>query len=455
MNLMMQGQSQNFGAPRRFLLSVFLTAQFIGLSRTFFMNVFGDGFNQVAAFCAYGSLLLLPFLLEQYRHTSRPGEQIGSTGSTWVLLLVLSTTFSFLHGLFLQYDTKEIIQDYAPYVIIGVFAIIGSRQAFWDDLIIILPWMLFAGLAINGLGLIGFGNLIERDIGERVGRESVAYRTQSVLGMWGMALLLLRRQKPMFKLIAILTLYFYLGQQVLFQKRLGTMETAFYLSGFFIVFPLLARSRSDNDWLDETKVFVGIFITAIVAFVVAATVSDGLFFAQAEALFQRFAGVGTGQRKEGVGLIAATFLENERLDLALRMLSDFRPFEWITGRGMGGYFNIAVSLNDNEIVRQQQYLSMYLDDVGVFGRRGIEIGWLMPFLKGGAVLMLIMVYGVMAAISRLNQIRHDPVTLAAWVWLAIEALFLLQGGGFIVSAAYRAVLLGACIGRCLSTVPRR
>jgi hypothetical protein len=455
MNLMMQGRSQNFSAPRRFLLSAFLAAQFIGLSRTFFMSVLGDGFNQVAAFCAYGSLLLLPFLLEQYRHTSRPGEQIGSTGATWLLLLALSATFSLLHGFFLQYDTREIIQDYAPYVIIGVFAVIGSRQAFWDDLIAILPWMLFAGLAINGLGFVGFGNLIERDIGERIGRESLAYRTQSVLGMWGMALLLVRRQRATFKFLAILTLYFYIGQQVLFQKRLGTIESVFYLSGFFIVFPLFARTRSDNDRLDEVKIFVGLVGMSIVAFVVAVTLSDGLIVAQAQALYQRFVGVGTGQRKEGVGLIATIFLENERMELAGRLLSDFRPFELITGRGMGGYFTIPVSLNDNEVVRQQQYLSMYLDDVGVFGRRGIEIGWLMPFLKGGAVLMLIMGYGIMAAISRLNQIRYDPITLAAWIWLAIETLFLLQGGGFIISAAYRLVLLGACIGRCLSTVPRR
>jgi hypothetical protein len=451
----MQDLSQNFGSLRRFLLSAFLAAQFLGLARNFFMSALGDGFNQAAAFCAYGSLLLLPFLLEQYRQTSRPGEQIGSTGATWILLLAISATFSCLHGFFLAYDAREIIQDYAPYVIIGVFAVIGSRRAFWDDLTALLPWILFAGLTVNALGFVGFGNLIERDIGERVARDSLAYRTQSTLGMWGIAFLLMRRQKPMFKFLAILALYFYLGQQVLFQKRLGAIESVLYLGGFFMLIPLFSRTRTQNDRLDEAKIFLGLFLTALIAFVMAITLGDGLLVAQAQSLHQRFVGIGTGQRKEEAGLFAAIILENERVELARRMLSDFRPLEWVFGRGMGGYFIIEVSLNDNEAVRQQQYLSLYLDDVGVFGRRSIEIGWLMPFLKGGAALMLIMGYGVMAAISRLNQIRHDPVTLVAWIWLLVEAVLLFQGGGFVVSLSYRLILVGACIGRCLSTVPTR
>lgn len=440
---------------RRSLLAVFLTAQFAGLARNFFMSMLGDWFNLIAAFCAYGSLLLLPFLMEQYRRASRPGEQLGSTGSTWVTLLAVSATLSCLHGFFLHYDTKEIIQDYAPYVIIGVFAVIGSRKAFWDDLVALLPWMLFAGLVINALGFVGFGNLIERDIGERVARESLAYRTQSVLGMWGMALLLMRRQKPIFKYLAILTLYFYLGQQVLFQKRLGTIESLLYLGGFFVLVPMFARTRTQQDRIEDAKIFMGLFLAAIITFAVAITLSGDLLVAQAESLYQRFVGVGTGQRKEGVGLLATIFLENERVELARRMLSDLSPLEWLTGRGMGGYFTIEVSLNDNDLVRQQQYLSMYLDDVGVFGRRGLEIGWLMPFLKGGFILTLIMGYGVLAALARLGQIRSDPVTLAAWTWLTVETFFLFQGGGFIVSAAYRVLLLGACIGRCLSPVPIR
>lgn len=440
---------------RRFLLAVFLAAQFVGLSRNFFITALGDWFNSVAALCAYGSLLMLPILMEQYRRSSRPGEQLGPTGSTWVALLAVSATFSCLHGFFLHYDTKEIIQDYAPYAIIGVFAVIGVRKAFWDDLIFVLPWMLFAGLVINAFGLVGYGDLIEKDAGERVGRESVAYRTQAVLGMWGMALLLMRRQKPIFKYVAILTLYFYLGQQVLFQKRLGAFEAALYIGEFFVLVPLFARTRTQQDRVDDAKIFMGLFLTAILAFAVAITLSGGLLVAQAESLYQRFVGIGSGQNKQGVGLVATLFLENERVELARRMFSDFNSIEWFTGRGMGGYFTIEVSLNDNDLVRQQQYLSMYLDDVGVFGRRGLEIGWLMPFLKGGFILMAIMGYGVLAAIARLGQIRSDPVTLAAWAWLLVEAILLFQGGGFVVSLSYRLILVGACIGRCLSPVPIR
>jgi hypothetical protein len=117
---------------------------------------------------------------------------------------------------------------------------------------------------------------------------------------------------------------------------------------------------------------------------------------------------------------------------------------------MGGHFTIEVTLNANEAVRSRQYLSMYLDDVGAFGRRGIEIGWLMPFIKGGVVLMGVILAGVASGLARLRFLRDDPFTMAAWAWLLIELLYLTQGGGFIVSASYRVILLGACLGRCMA-----
>ena len=440
---------------RRFLLGVFLACQFFGLSRTFFMGVFGDGFNQVAAFLAYGSLLLLPVLLVFYRNTSRPGEGIGSFGSAWVAVMAVACTASLFYGVVRGYYIREAVQDYAPYVILGAFVLIGARRGFWEDLVAILPWLLGGALVINAIGLAGIGDLIEKDIGERVARESVGYRTQATLGFWGMALFLMRRRSFAFKFTAVAALLFYLLQQVLFQKRLGTFETLIYLAGFFILIPVLANYRNQQDRVEDAKLFLGLLTAATLATVVSVILGADLLLAQAEALYQRFIGAGTGQSRDQLGLLATLFTENERYALARQIFEDFNAWDTLFGRGMGGHFTIEVALNANDEVRAQQYLSLYLDDIGAFGRRGIEIGWLMPFMKGGLLLMGVMLTGVMAGLSRLRFLRDDPFTLAAWAWLLIELLYLTQGGGFVVSTSYRVILLGACLGRCLAPLNAR
>lgn len=440
---------------RRFLLGVFLACQFFGLSRTFFMGLVGDGFNQIAAFLAYGSLLLLPVLLVFYRNTSRPGEGIGSFGSAWVAVMAAASTASLLYGIARGYYVREAIQDYAPYVILGSFVLIGARRGFWEDLVALLPWLLGGALVINTIGLAGIGDLIEKDIGERVGRESVGYRTQAVLGFWGMALFLMRRRSFAFKFTAVAALLFYLLQQVLFQKRLGTSETLIYLGGFFILIPILANYRNQQDRVEDAKLFLGLLTAATAAAVVSVILGADLLLAQAQALYQRFIGAGTGQSREQLGLVATLFTENERYALAWQMFDDFNAWDTLFGRGMGGHFTIQVTLNANDEVRAQQYLSMYLDDIGAFGRRGIEVGWLMPFMKGGLMLMGVMLAGVAAGLARLRFLRDDPFTMAAWAWLFIELLYLTQGGGFVVSTSYRVILLGACLGRCMAPFAAR
>ena len=435
---------------RRLLLALFIAGQFLGLARNFFMSVVSPVFNEVAAVSAYGSILLLPLMWVQYRNASRPGEGIGSFGAAWVTVLAVLATLSALLGWKNGYFLREVIQDYAPYVILCAFVLIGSRKVFWDDLVWLMPTLLFFALMVNAAGFVGFGELIDRDVGERVARESLAYRTQAVLAMWGMALLLMRRQRPAYKILAVAALYFYLGQQVLFQKRLGTIESALYLGGFFLVIPLFSQHRDQRDRIEDAKLFMGLLVAALLAGLVALVLSGDLFFAQLQSLFQRFVGLGTGQRKEGTGLIATLLVENERFALAKRMFEDFSPWEWMIGRGMGGHFAIEITLNDNDRVRQMQYISHFLPDVGEFGRRGLEVGWLMPFLKGGFALMGTILFGVLNCILRLSRLRSDPVSLAAWTWLLIESVYLLQGGSFVVSTSYRLVLLGACLGRCLA-----
>jgi len=250
-------------------------------------------------------------------------------------------------------------------------------------------------------------------------------------------------------------LLFYLLQQVLFQKRLGTFETLIYLAGFFILIPVLANYRNQQDRVEDAKLFLGLLTAATLATVVSVILGADLLLAQAEALYQRFIGAGTGQSRDQLGLLATLFTENERYALARQIFEDFNAWDTLFGRGMGGHFTIEVALNANDEVRAQQYLSLYLDDIGAFGRRGIEIGWLMPFMKGGLLLMGVMLTGVMAGLSRLRFLRDDPFTLAAWAWLLIELLYLTQGGGFVVSTSYRVILLGACLGRCLAPLNAR
>lgn len=435
---------------RRLLLVLFLACQFFGLARTFFMGLVGENFNQVAAVLAYGSLFLLLLLVVFYRDTSQPGEGVGSFGTAWVAVMAVTSTFALFYGVARGYYIREAVQDYAPYVILVSFVIIGARQGFWDDLVAILPSLLGAGLVINTIAIAGIGDLIEKDIGERVARESVGYRTQAVLGFWSMALFLMRRRSALFKLTAIAALLFYFIQQVLFQKRLGTSEIFVYLTGFFIIIPVFANFRNQQDRIEDSKLFLGLLTAVTIGVVGSVIFSTDLFIAQLQALYQRFIGVGTGQSQQQLGLFATLFIENERIALARQLFDDFNTLDTVFGRGMGGHFAIDVKLNANDTVRAQQYTSMYLDDIGTFGRRGIEIGWLMHFMKGGLLLMGVVLFGVIAGLARLRFLRDNPFTMAAWAWLLIECFYLTQGGGFIMSASYRVLLLGACTGRCLA-----
>lgn len=445
-----QGLSQ-VAAPRRLVLVLFIAAQFIGLARMFFISLLSPEFNEVAALCAYGSLFLLPILCLQYHSASLPGENLSQSGSGWVTMLSILSCLSAILGLINGYYVREVIQDFAPYVVLCAFVIIGSRAAFWDDLHWLMPSLLAAAIFVNALGFTGFGELIERDIGERVARELLSYRTQSTLAMLGIAFLLIRRQRAWYKIITVVALYFYIGQQILFQKRLGTGEILLYLGGFFVIMPLFARFRNQQDRVEDAKLFMILLMGALAAGICIAAFRGEIFFAQLESLFRRFVGLGVGQQKESVGLVAALVYENERLALAMQMFGDFNLKDWLIGRGMGGHFETNISLSTNDVVRQQQYVSSYLMDVGVFGRREIEIGWLMPFMKGGFVLLGMVLWGVKSALTQISNLRSDPISLAAWTWLLVESVYLLQGGGFIMSSSYRLILFGACMGRCLTT----
>lgn len=436
--------------PRRCTLALFLAAQFIGLARRFFITVGGDIFNQVGAAATYGSLLLLPLLWVQYRSASRPGEGIGQMGAGLVTLLAAVATLCLLLGIQNGYMLREVIQDYAPYIVLCAFALIGSRKAFWDDLVGMLPMLLLAGLIVNAAGFAGFGELIGGNEGERVARESLAYRTQGVLSVWGIALLLMRRRSAYFKMVAISALIFYLFQQIFFQKRLGTAEAMLYVGSYFLLIPLLTIRRSTQDRIEDARLFMLLFTAGIAGFIILAALSGNVMFAQLESLFNRFVGLGQGEGKQGAGFISTVFFENERFALAMKMLTDYNPWEWIYGRGMGGYFAIDMTLNENDSVRQLQYESSYLFDVGEFGRRDLEIGILMPFMKGGIILLGVYGFLVTSALSKLHSLRGDPMSLVAWSWLLIESLYLLQGGGFSMSTSYRVMLLGACIGRCIA-----
>jgi hypothetical protein len=270
------------------------------------------------------------------------------------------------------------------------------------------------------------------------------------MGVLGMALLLMRKKSLQFQVVTIVGICFSLFQQVLFQKRLGTFESLMYLFAFFVVIPVLAKYRKDCERTEDFKTALWFLGISIAALIVTSGVAWELVLSQINSLSDRFVGTSRHGMRGIQGFIESVTASNERFDLAGKMFMDFSFLEILFGRGMGGYFLLDVALNPNAEVREVQYSSMYLDDVGDFGRRAIEIGWLMPVMKGGCIFGFVIFSGVVYSLLQLKSLRNDAISLAAWVWLAIEAVYLTQGGGFIMSSSFRVALLGICIGRCLS-----
>lgn len=413
------------------------------------MFYFGDSVNTYAAIAGYASIILLiPSLLETGRKTGGTFGALSPAGRAWIWLVSITSAGLCYYGFaFKHYAPKEILQDVAPFIVVLSCAILGSSDAFWKTLLRDLLLFFLAGLVINLIAIKDIiGGFTTLDVQQRVTRETISYKTQLALAMWPLLLLTCRSRSATARLLVFIGMGFVFLQQVLYQKRIITVRIAVTVLIFLVVLPWVARHWKQPWGVQLENRIRLLFVTAFGLVTLGSLLFAGdLIMGQFAGLMNRFQGKGF-ERYEG-GLFSVMTTENERFLEGIYLIRSFAPHEYLIGRGMGGYYDSPLI----DIVSSEQlYRSLYLDDLGIFGRREMEVGFLMPFLKGGLLLTFAYYFGGIAVLLSWKRCFRDPLSTAAYFVVAINLVFIFQEGWFIMPGSFDLVIVGASLGRCLA-----
>jgi hypothetical protein len=419
-------------------LKAFLAAQFVSLTRLFFIQRLGDGFAAVATQAGLLSVaLLLPAVVAYGLEAGSLLGHLAGRARAWAAGVLGLTAVLLLYGWLVKgYSFSAVAHDTAPYLVIVAAVILGSMPRVWRDLHVWMLVLFAAALAVNAVGMTEMTYVVSEAYAEdRAGVSTVAYRTQGALAFWPLLLLTARARKPRAMALVFAGVFFVLAQQVLFQKRAPTLRVALCVLVFLLVMPRLwARGSAAWTRARERQVRLLFLGAGAAALAVALTLAPWLFQGQLAGLVQRLSGGAYAG-----GPAAMLTWENERFFEAGMFLETLQPQELVLGRGFGGYF-----------VPEAPGWGVWLDDLQEFGRRQLHVGLLMPFFKGGLALALVYYPGLLLALARGWRGRSHPWTAAAFFVVLLHALFLLQEGWFIMSVSFDLVTVGLCMGWLLS-----
>jgi len=436
---------------QRYSLTLFFASLFISETRQLGIQVLGNWYAVVGRYANVTSLPLS--LLAVWTFTRGGGIFKGLSVWTtiWVYLIVgivsVLTVIGHLHG----YGLKYILQDVYIFVYFIVFILLGAQPAFWRPFLK-AAFVIFAlGIILNIASLwVGGGALEFAGSGDRLAREMLAYRTQSPLDYYPILLLTLAFFSSFRAFVVIIGVAFYFFLQVMFQKRFDTAEILLWLLIYFTIF----HFRNDNPGNAQVKnsrkiVTPLICCICIIGGFVIITLRPDFFLAQAESLLRRYTGESMGYQHGFFSIF--TLEENERYKIVTECFKTFNSVEWMIGRGMGGaYEYLGVSeqllLSDSG----DDYFGMwFLPDLQIFGRRNFEVGFFMPLLKGGFLLLGVIVAGQLAVIARFRRMQYPFFTRVAYWIVIIGFLRSFITGTFILSAPFDFLMTSACLGWCL------
>ena len=383
----------------------------------------------------------------------RAGAYLLPLARLWAAVTLLSIMgLSFYGGLFHPYFLKEVIRDFSAYALPIAFLVLGSSQVFWRQALRWLFLYFLVAVLVNFMAMRDFGDLVLRAGEEaRVARESMSYRVQNALDFWPLLLLLAHFAKKWQVTVLAAGIVFLLGQQILFQKRLETV----FIIGLLLLDHITQPCRI--GWPNASAARSGLFCK-ITAFSIAGFFLAGLWMpsvlqSQATALLRRFEGTAPGQQVDyHHGFWSVFTMENERAQIAMICFQGFALSEWVVGRGMGGAF--PYEFFDPKLLQTSHRTEVidraYLADLDYFGRRSFETGFLMPLLKGGAMLMTVFYSIYLLPLTRLLALLCNRFSrgclVVAFFWLA----YTLMGGNFSTGLSFQMLGLYAPLGWCLA-----
>jgi hypothetical protein len=429
-----RASDQALGSLGTLCLHAFLAAQFVSLTRLFFSQRLGEGFAVVASFAGILSVaLLLPAVaIHGLRGEGLLGNLVEGA-RLWAALVLGLAVFLFLYGwLGRGYRINAVVQDFCPYLVLVASVVLGSVSRAFKELDRPLLALLAAALVVNAIGMTQITDVVFQEYAEdRAGIGVVAYRTQGALAFWPLLFLTARYRRPWQAFLVYCSVFFVLGQQILFQKRGPTVRILLIVAVFLFVLPRLRRPGAAASGRRGWAAFAS---AGLLALVVGLGAAPWLLKGQLSGLLHRL----SGAKYEG-GAAGMLTWENERFFEAAMFLRTVQPEELVFGRGFGGYF-----------VPSTGGWGTFSDDVGEVVRRQVHVGFLMPFFKGGLALALAFYAGLAHALVRGRRFLGDPLAAAAFFVVLVRTIFLVLEGWFIMSVSFDLVMVGLCMGYLLS-----
>lgn len=306
---------------------------------------------------------------------------------------------------------------------------LGKYEMVWRDLEQILPWffLIFFIAVIIAIpfprrALLESGSVeYWADKGVELGTTaSLAYDISPVLDFWPLIFVLAMinsRKKINLKIIISLSsMFLYLGLQLFFTKRAPSIRAITYIFAIITLYQFVFPR--------SLKGFKYIFGSIIAFSLLISTISI-------DRLVDKF------QSKQA---------DNSRQSEILIMLSQLNAYEWLIGKGMGGYFVLGQANDDYG-------LGAYaVNNRGDVGKTVMHIGIGYPLLKGGLIFFSFHALFVMPILLRLFNRKwlKGKYNFTAVILLSVYCLFRFIEGPFSTGHSFDGLVFGFCCGKLVS-----
>ncbi|MFZ5516790.1 MAG: hypothetical protein ACOY90_09145 [Candidatus Zhuqueibacterota bacterium] len=406
-----------------FGLAIFLL--FLQRSTTFF-EVIGIGSVLSRWTLRPASLLLILAAYYSVKKESQGLNIIQERYRFWLKGLIFWLIILVFYGLFQKSPFRLIINDLQVmlFFIVGIF--IGARKENWYFIEKTYINVLFFGLLVNVFAISMIPN-----ISRNFTYNSIAYKIQYLI--WPVLFFLLtvnfRRDKKI-KFLIITVYVINIIEQLIFQKRLELFKFIVILFPLFIII----KSNKIRPFRFGNK--VAILLTILMIFYASVNITIGYnldIFSSWDMIMNRFMG--------NYGVVETT-TEDNRWKMAGVVIDNIRGHEILIGKGLGSYI-ADTRLHWNASVGYEE---------AFLGVTEIEVGHVWPYWKGGIILFFFLNSIFIFIMFSYKNYKNNPFLIICWSVVTMQ-FFYFFSGAWSSEDVFSMILLGLCIGQCISAQP--
>jgi hypothetical protein len=355
------------------------------------------------------SLLLFPSVFLILAYTFSKNDWVFAIGDAPLTFFI----FLFVHilavvGLISGNQSAVILTEYWAAWLVFLSFLIARDVKKWElfEKKFHVMFYFFSGLVALGV-IFPAEHLLENlDKIEGITSATVAYQISQILDFWPLLFMMKFFKTTGLKnnLISFLPFVIYISFQVFFLKRAPSARAVAYI---FTAITLYYYLKGLGTFLPK------FFVTSFVAFFL-------IFFLTPKNLTDRF-----------------MTEDSARLDETITMFEQMSVPEHIFGKGLGGYF-----YND------EVGGAIVVDGSGELGKYILHIGVSYAYLKGGVVLLLLILTlyfnSIFRGLSHLHTLTAEQKS--ALCFLIVYGVFRIIEGPFSTGAIFDGVLFGLSLG---------